>query len=172
MSSRIIQWQDRLNEYDFEVHHRPGKSHLMGIADRLSQMPTRYMTIPKAIDAEWIALPAIRESQPTNDPHEVYRVSKEYGDIMDYLQHKILLLKKKGFGTNQIKNTYRRVHNFQLTTQGLLKHEKNGSWACCILLLEIPAILKDMHDGCSHFADAITLDRIVEISSGPRELGT
>ena len=70
--SRIIQWQNRLNEYDFEVHHRLGKLYLMEITDRLSQMPTRYIIISKAIDAEWIALLAIRKSQLTNNPYKVY----------------------------------------------------------------------------------------------------
>ena len=51
-SSRIVQWQDRLNEYDLEVHHQLGKSHLMGIVDGLSKMPTRYTTVPKAMDSK------------------------------------------------------------------------------------------------------------------------
>src|SRR5437762_9342352 len=100
-SSRIVQWQDRLNEYDLEIHHRPGKSHTMGVADGLSRMPTRYTTITRAIDSERMALPAIREKQSTNDPHEAYRASKEYGDIVDYLQHRVLPLKEKGYGTSQ-----------------------------------------------------------------------
>ena len=35
-SSKIIQWQDWLNEYDLQVHHKPEKSYLIGIADGLS----------------------------------------------------------------------------------------------------------------------------------------
>src|SRR5947207_15871479 len=108
-----------------------------------------------------MALPAIRENQPKNDPYEIYRASKEYGDIVDYLQHGVLPLRGKGCSTSQIKNIRRKAHNFQLTPRGLLKRERNGSWACCVLPSEVPAILKDMHDGCGHFADAITLDRMV-----------
>src|SRR5256885_88828 len=102
-----------------------------------------------------MAFPAIREKQSTNNPHGAYQTSKEYGDIVDFLQHRVLPLKEKGHGTSQIKNTHRKAYNFQLTPWGLLKQERNGSWAHCILPLEVPAILKDMHDGCGHFADAI-----------------
>ena len=57
----------------------------MGITDGLSQMPIRYMIIPKAMDAEWMALSVIREKQPMNDPYKVYWVSKKYSNIMNYL---------------------------------------------------------------------------------------
>ena len=62
-----------------------------------------------------MTLLVIREKQSINDLHRAYWTSKEYSDIMDFLQHGVLLLKEKGYGTSQIKNIYRKVYNFQLT---------------------------------------------------------
>jgi len=39
---RIVGWQDKMNEFDIQAHHRAGKSTIMGIADGLSRMPSRY----------------------------------------------------------------------------------------------------------------------------------
>ena len=94
---------------------------MMGIADGLSRMPTRYTTVPKAIDSERMALPAIRERNSVSDPYKAYRKSKSYGDIVDFLQHGVLTLKERGLGTSQIKNIHRKAHNYQLATRGLLK---------------------------------------------------
>ena len=42
VTPRIISQQERLNKYDFIAHYRPGKSTVIGIADRLSRMPPLY----------------------------------------------------------------------------------------------------------------------------------
>jgi RNase H-like domain found in reverse transcriptase/Integrase zinc binding domain len=158
-SMRITRWQDRLNEYDFEVHHRPGKSHTIGIADGLSRMPTRYTTIPKAEDSERMALPALRG--PRQDQYAKFRQTKEYADVVDFLTDGVVSLREKGLGASQIKNIRRKALSYQLTETGLLWKERNGSMAKCILKEEVPATLKHFHDGCGHFASAITLDRTI-----------
>ncbi|KAI9882262.1 MAG: hypothetical protein M1823_005993 [Watsoniomyces obsoletus] len=55
-SARIARWQDRLGEYDFIVRHRPARDPVIGIADGLSRLPTRLMSVPKAEDAEGMAM--------------------------------------------------------------------------------------------------------------------
>jgi RNase H-like domain found in reverse transcriptase/Integrase zinc binding domain len=158
-SHRISNWQDRLNEYDFEIHHRPGRSHLIGIADGLSRMPTRYNSVPVAEDASRLALPVLRVNPV--DPHNRFLRSKEYGDLVAYLKGGILELQNRNLGRNQIKNTKRKADYYTLTDRGLLKRERNGFMSKCILRDEVPKVLKDLHDGCGHFATAITLDRTV-----------
>ena len=132
-SMRIIKWQDQLNEYDMKVHHRPGKSHLMRIADGLSRMLTRYTTIPVAEDTERMALPTITE----NDPYALYRESKEYGDIVTFLTQGSAGLRSRGLGASQIKNIRRKAKRYQLTATGLTYEERNGRLAKCILPAEV-----------------------------------
>jgi RNase H-like domain found in reverse transcriptase len=107
-STQIVKWQDRLNEYDFEVYHHPGKSHLIQIVDRLSRMPTRYIMIPKAKDSERMALPAILQLL-VNDLYWKFRHSKEYGDIVDFLTNGSIALRKRKLGASQIKNIQRKA---------------------------------------------------------------
>lgn len=53
---RIARWMDRLTEYDYEVHHRPAKANIMGIADGLSRMPDLYSQNHVAEDEERMAM--------------------------------------------------------------------------------------------------------------------
>jgi hypothetical protein len=64
-------------------------------------------------------------------------------------------------GVNQIKNIRRKARNYRLVLGGLLKWEQNGSWVKCILQPEVLMILKEMHDGCRYFSNAIILDQLV-----------
>ncbi|TAQ83554.1 hypothetical protein B7494_g8120 [Chlorociboria aeruginascens] len=64
---KISRWLDRLTEYDFEVHHRPGKSNLVSIADGLSRLPGNMQDEPIRIDTERLALPVI--PQPQLEPY-------------------------------------------------------------------------------------------------------
>jgi hypothetical protein len=41
---RIANWQDRLGKYNVQLFHRCSKIHFMGIADGLSQLPTRLLS--------------------------------------------------------------------------------------------------------------------------------
>jgi hypothetical protein len=124
-------------------------------------MPTRYTTIPKAKDSERMALPAMPQL-PVNDLYWKFRHSKEYGDIVDFLTNGNTALRKRKLGASQIKNIRRKALAYQFTDTGLMKKERNGSLACCILKEEVPAILKSLHDGCGHFADVITLDQVIK----------
>ena len=40
---RIVKWQERLGEYDFQLLHHTAGTHFMGIADGLSRLPTTLM---------------------------------------------------------------------------------------------------------------------------------
>jgi hypothetical protein len=122
-------------------------------------MPTRYNSVPVAEDAPRLALPVLRVNPV--DPHNRFLRSKEYGDLVAYLKGGILELQNRNLGRNQIKNTKRKAEYYTLTDRGLLKRERNGFMSKCILRDEVPKVLKDLHDGCGHFATAITLDRTV-----------
>jgi len=39
---RIVGWQDKINEFDIQAYYRAGKSTIIGIANSLSRMPSRY----------------------------------------------------------------------------------------------------------------------------------
>jgi hypothetical protein len=119
--SRIVKWQDWLNEYDLDIYHRPGKSYLMGIADGLSRMLTRYMTIPKAEDSERMALPATIEV----DIYKELRDSKEYEDIVDFLTSRSVRLRGKGLRASQIKNVRWKAKRYQLSGTRLLYTERD-----------------------------------------------
>jgi hypothetical protein len=148
-----------LNEYNLQVHHRLGKSHLIGIADELSRMPTRYTTILTVEDSERIAVLVPRIEHL--DPHRELQQSKEYRDIVSFLKKGVLLLKEKGLEASQIKNIRRKAYNYSLTEQELFKKERNRVLARCILRQKVSIVLKKMYDGCRHFVNVIILDRII-----------
>ncbi|KAI9775776.1 MAG: hypothetical protein M1839_000904 [Geoglossum umbratile] len=62
---------------------------------------------------------------------------------------------------SQVKNIRRKSKKFRLTETGLIYEERNGSVSRCILQLEVKQVLKHLHDGCRHFADAITVNHAV-----------
>src|SRR4051794_1519035 len=85
-------------------------------------------------------------------------------------------LRKRGLGASQMKNIRRKALTCQLTDTGLMRRERNGGMAKCILVGEIPAVLEHLHDRCGHFCKrhyagwghwASVLDTI---DSGHREL--
>lgn len=43
-NTRMVSWETRLGGYNLVVHHRPNSDQMMGIADGLSSMPTRWTT--------------------------------------------------------------------------------------------------------------------------------
>lgn len=44
--AQINTWLDRLSEFDLKVAHRSSRDQHVGLADRLSRMPTRYLSSP------------------------------------------------------------------------------------------------------------------------------
>jgi len=56
---RIANWMDRLEEYDFELHHKSSRDQHMAIADGLSRLPRRLTFVPIAEDSERIAMAAV-----------------------------------------------------------------------------------------------------------------
>jgi hypothetical protein len=43
-TTRVVQWESRLSEYDYIVVHHPNTDPIIGLADRLSRMPIRLTT--------------------------------------------------------------------------------------------------------------------------------
>lgn len=162
---RISRWQDRLTEYDLEIHHRPGKSHTIGIADGLSRMPTRFTSIPSASDSIRLgmtAIPANMGSRTQQAPSVInkWKLSKWYQHISAYLKDGILGLQEFGLGANQLKRIRRLATQYHFSKDGQLWHrELNKSEARCVLEKDVPTILHHLHDEYGHFSDAITMDR-------------
>ena len=99
--------------------------------------------------------------KPALGQYNRYRDSKEYGDIVNFLLGGVQALRERKLGASQIKNVRRKAGKYRLIQGGVLRQERNGLWAKCVLPDAVSSILKHLHDGYGHFADAITMDRAV-----------
>ena len=167
---KIARWLDRLTEYDIEVHHRPGKSNLVCIADGLSRLPGSLQDEPVRFDTERMAFtatvehakhdPATTSTVPPVDLFADFRSNETYGPILQFLQNG-----DKGIahlGRSQRRQVKSRSLRFRVAGRHLMYQERSqpSCRAKCILDKEVPEILKWAHDAHGHFAHALTLHKL------------
>ncbi|KAF3931381.1 Protease [Dactylella cylindrospora] len=183
--SRIARWQDRLGEYDFEVHHRPATDRLIQIADGLSRMPTCYQTptfvkdvgrpqpMAIAMAAFGISADCLEQWQLSEEDGNLtllqerqwrkYLNSEFYGDEIAYLLWGQGALRSKGMTANQIKVVMRSADRKVMLEggRGLYHRDSNGQFAKCILESEVDQALFWAHDTHGHFSIEPTVARLV-----------
>ena len=168
---RISNWMDRLGEYDIEVHYRPSRDQHIGIADGLSRMPTRLTTIPKAEDADRIAMAAPeiqslprRMMVPVPDRLVRYKESPLYEHLIEYLQQGPMALEK--LPRNRKRHIINKAKRYTLPEAqdmpNVLKYtEITGATSICLVEEEIPRMLSAAHEDHGHFGTELTLDFLV-----------
>ena len=121
--ARISGWLDRLGEFDLNLVYRPSTDQHIGIADGLSRMPTRMLTVSKDRLGERISMALQKvESRPvkvleiegTASRHQKYKESALYADVVDYLERVSLSL--KGLSRNKRRQIVRKAKEYKLSS--------------------------------------------------------
>lgn len=96
--ARINEWLDRLGEFDLKLVYRPSTDQHIGIADGLSQMPTRHLTMATDRLGKRLSMATlytqsrplqILENIPQSSRYQKYRESPLYDNVIKYLGKKI-----------------------------------------------------------------------------------
>ena len=152
-SGRLARWALLLQQYDFEIVHRPGKVH--GNADSLSRRP--YVT------SEFNSLQ--REDPQVSKTREMQRRDVELSEIIDFLESAVL-----PFDDHAARKVLLTSNAFYVGRDGLLYHldsKRRSNSYDSFSQLVVPAslrfeILSNVHDHVSgvHFGVHKTFDKI------------
>ena len=152
-SGRLATWALLLQQYDFEIVHRPGKVH--GNADSLSRRP--YVT------SEFNSLQ--REDPQVSKTQEMQRRDVELSEIIDFLESDVL-----PFDDQAARKVLLTSNAFYVGSDGLLYHldsKRRSNSYDSFSQLVVPAslrfeILSNVHDHVSgaHFGVHKTFDKI------------
>lgn len=162
-SDKVMRWQYRLQEYDLDIVHVPGK--LQVVADGLSRIPGRW---GHHEEEEGLSFPAFHACDARAGRGEGrYREEEDHQveDFMIQLEgeewYKELVCRwKQGEEKHQ-----RGDERFKAAVVSgdavLLFQEKDGRYARCIMKHELTRVLFELHDVHGHFAAKITLGRAI-----------
>jgi transposase InsO family protein len=152
-SHRIARWQAKLQEYDLQIHHVPGKS--LVIADGLSRMPSLAMDEPVEVD-ELVAF-AVDEMN-VDESRVKFEDSEWYGDIVFYLRS--MGFRDKGIPATTRRRIARHAARFKWDDV-LYRKEKDGSLAVCVLKEEVGDVMVAAHEIHGHFSGPWTLRNLI-----------
>ncbi|GAW16256.1 hypothetical protein ANO14919_056790 [Xylariales sp. No.14919] len=175
LKGRLARWVTQFAEYDILIKHRPGKSKLMGIADGLSRLPTRWQNEVIHEGAEVIdylpnlntvsishgdVLPFadVRVGQPVLSPTTHELLTPWYGDILSFLIDGLNGI--KGYSVNRQRWIKRQAIHYVLRGEKLYHVERTGQLSLCIGEPHVALALKWAHDHHGHYADILTLNRL------------
>ncbi|SLM37532.1 Ribonuclease H-like domain [Lasallia pustulata] len=155
LHGQIATWQDRLNEYDTEVYHRPCTDPMIGIADGLSRLPKGLATDFIPDDAPRMTMPILPDDWTKQSEEKKLAPAYDGQGWEKFNQLPELI--------SELRALQHWATKFSLGEQTgvLLYTERNGARAPCIVGEEIPAILGHLHDGHGHYSHIITLDRLI-----------
>ena len=143
LSGRLARWVLLLQEFNFTVVVRPGKSH--GNADHLSRLEPMgpVNTVP------------LDDNLSDADLFEVDVLFPEYMEILTYLETNQM---PAGYSPLQIQTLIRRSAPYSLIGGVLYKLGKDVVLRCCVNPSEVQAILEGCHSdpGGGHFAGEAT----------------
>jgi transposase InsO family protein len=147
LSGRIARWVLLLQEFDFTVEVRPGKSHAN--ADHLSRLNDELGDEP------------IDDSFPDAQLFFVDIIPPEYAEIINYLQTNTF---PEGYTDKQKRRLAYRAGPYTIIANTLYKQGKDGVLRRCVTSSEIPQILKECHDNPAggHFAGDVTARKILQ----------
>ncbi|KAH0607822.1 uncharacterized protein H6S33_002856 [Morchella sextelata] len=164
---RIARWQMQLAEYDMEIHHVPGSQNV--IADGMSRLSTRWEGECKEMEVSAVEIEGWKDLVED----EWYGVMVEYkltgmlpaSKIAGKAGKEDLSETDKARWLRRLKHQSARFVIVDPETSGrphgLLYREKNGETAICIKKRNIKEILSWAHDVHRHFAESITLKKLI-----------
>ncbi|KAF2966539.1 hypothetical protein GQX73_g7005 [Xylaria multiplex] len=175
LKGRLARWVTQFSEYDVLIKHRPGKSKLIGIADGLSRLPSRWQNDvvhrdPETIDylpstntisiAHGDVLPFadVRVTQPVLSPTAYETLMPWYGDILSFLIEGLEGIKK--YSPNRRRWIKRQAIHHVLRGERLYYVERTGELSLCIGESHVALALKWAHDHHGHYAGLLTLGRL------------
>ena len=177
---RIVDWMNRLEEYDLKLTYRSSRNQHIEIADELSRMSTRLTSIIRTHDEKRLTMTtSIQKSSQRHRSHtssidilistENSRINKYWSSLMyerlvEFLQKEVFALEE--LDRNQYRQIIRKSKKFILTSISeisALKYEKNNeSFNLCIIEFEVSRFLKATHENHEHYAAALTLNFLID----------
>lgn len=170
--ARINGWLDRLGEFDLKLVYRPSTDQHIGIANGLSRMITRHLTIAPDRLGERLSMATLHaqshplqilESIPQSSRHQKYKESPLYANVINHLEKGILSL--EGLDRNRRRQIIRKAKRYVLSKDGnvpsLCYRESNEALSLCILDSEIERFLAAAHENHGHFAAELSLDFLI-----------
>jgi hypothetical protein len=147
LSGRIARWVLLLQEFNFTIQVRPGKSHAN--ADHLSRLSDALGTEP------------IDDSFPDADLFFIDKVSPEYAEIINYLQTNTF---PEGLSKKQQQRLIFKAAPYSIIADTLYKKGKDGVLRRCIMNSEVPLILQGCHSDPAggHFAGNVTARKVLQ----------
>ena len=163
-TGRLARWALRLQQYDFEIIHRPGVAN--GNADALSRRV--YSASPSAHEVSSLDLPVAVVDHPCPPPstlHKLQRQDKDLADIIQYLETSEL-----PSSDTKARTLLLSIDSFYLDEQGILCHlwtpGKRRAKSLCTQVV-IPAslrheILVSLHDDptAGHLGSEKTYEKV------------
>jgi hypothetical protein len=139
LSGRLARWVLLLQEFNFIIVVRPGKSH--GNADHISRLEPLLQS----------QLEPLNDQLPDADLFDVDVIQPEYAEIINFLQTNRML---EAYTHAQVKSLLQRSGPYTLIGGTLYKQGRDGVLRRCIYTHEIPMVLEGCHsDACGgHFA--------------------
>jgi hypothetical protein len=143
LSGRLTRWVLLLQEFDFTIVVRPGKSH--GNADHLSRLEP----------LENSNLEPLNDQLPDADLFEVDVIFPDYVDIITYLKTNQV---PGEYNSKQVEALLRRSAPFTLIGETLYKQGHDGILRRCLNPSEVPLIFAGCHSNAcgGHFAGEST----------------
>jgi len=170
---------NRLKEYNLKLTYCSSRDQHIEIADELSRMSTRLMSIIRTHDAKRLMMTTfIQKSSQQHKSHtssinilistENFRINKYqlsliYEKLVEFLQKRVFALKE--LNRNRHQQIIRKSKKFILISIlkiSALKYEKNNeSFSLCIIEFKVLRFLKATHENHDHYAAALILNFLI-----------
>ncbi len=178
--TRIVDWMNKLEEYDLKLAYRSSRNQHIKIADELSRMFTRLTSIIRTHDEKRLTMTTfVQKSDQRHRSHislieilistknfriDKYWTSLMYERLVEFLQKDIFALEELDRNRHwQIIRKSKRFILISTSEISALKYEKNNeSFSLCIIEFEVLRFLKATHENHEHYAAALTLDFLID----------
>ena len=169
-TGRLARWALQLQQYNFEIIHRPGSSH--GNADALSRrtysVPGPAPSAEHLIPSHDVSVPLASLDHPCPPPENLYKLQREDSDLLDIINY--LESNELPSDDKKARSMLLSIDSFFLNDHGILCHlwtpGKRRVQRLCVQIV-IPAALRHevlvaCHDHCtaSHLGITKTYDKI------------
>ena len=170
--TRINTWLDQLSEFDLKVVYKLSRDQHIGLADRVSRMPTRYLSPP--VEEELpermpirATIPVEVQSKPVSildsridERYKKYQDLSMDSGLVEYLQKGLPAL--EGLNRNQKRQLVWKAQRYSLseaTDIPMLRYrEHNGALSICLVDEEIPRFLNAVHEDHGHYTAQLCLN--------------
>lgn len=177
---RIVDWMNKLEEYDLKLTYRSSRNQHIEIADELSRMSIRLTSIIRTHDEKKLMMTtSIQKSNQRHRSHtssidiliftensriDKYRSSLMYERLVEFLQKEVFALEELDRNWRwQIIRKSKKFILISISEISALKYEKNNeSFSLCIIEFEVLRFLKATHKNHEHYAAALTLNFLID----------